>query len=114
MKKTLLFALALMVGGCANERSGLWEAGACKKISDASGLFLYVSGELLEEADKLKKEGKGAEADESYEGVLFLTELATNYAKILKLIANRQMDSYWRGKMVRGTTRLRPTTRTGS
>ena len=34
--------------------------------------------------------------------------------KLLKLIANRQMDSYWRGKMVRGTARLRPTTRTVS
>ena len=81
MKKALLLALALMVGGCAVKRSGLWEAEDCKKISDASGLFLYVSGELLEEADKLKKEGKEAEADESYEGVLFLSELATNYAK---------------------------------
>ena len=63
-----------------SKRSGLWEAEDCKKISDASGLFLYVSGELLEEADKLKKEGKEAEADESYEGVFFLSELATNYA----------------------------------
>ena len=81
MKKALLLALALMVGGCANERSGLWEAEDCKKISDASGFFLYVSGEFLEEADKLKKEGKEAEADESYEGVLYSSELATNYAK---------------------------------
>ena len=63
------------------ERSGLWEAEDCKKISDASGLFLYVSGELLEEADKLKKEGKEAEADESFEGALFLSELAANYAR---------------------------------
>ena len=81
MKKALLLVLALMVGGCANERSGLWEAEDCKKISDASGLFLYVSGELLEKAEKLKKEGKEAKADESYEGVLFLSELAANYAK---------------------------------
>jgi len=64
-----------------SKRSGLWETEDCKKISDASGLFLYVSGELLEEADKLKKEGKEAEADESYEGVLFVTELSANYAK---------------------------------
>ena len=64
-----------------SKRSGLWEAEDCKKISDASGLFLYVSGELLEEADKLKKEGKEAEADESYEGVLFVSKLAANYAK---------------------------------
>ena len=57
-----------------SKRSGLWEAEDCKKISDASGLFLYVSGELLEEADKLKKEGKEAETDESYGGVLFVSE----------------------------------------
>ena len=64
-----------------SKRSGLWEAEDCKKISDASGLLLYVSGELLEEADKLKKEGKEAEADESYGDVLFVSELAANYAK---------------------------------
>ena len=59
----------------------MWETEDCKKISDASGLLLYVSGELLEEADKLKTERKEAEVDESYEGVLFLSELAANYAK---------------------------------
>lgn len=62
-------------------RWGYWKAEDCKKVSDASGLFLYFSGELLREADKLKKEGKEKEADESYKGVLFLSELATNYAK---------------------------------
>ena len=97
--RSVIFGLGCLLGGVflANyfgaeagaqqqtvERSGLWEAEDCKKISDASGLFLYVSGELIEEAYKLKKEGEEAEADESYEGVLFLTELATNYAKIFE------------------------------
>jgi hypothetical protein len=81
MKKALMLALALMAGGCAMNRSGLWRAEDCRKISDASGLFLYASGEYLEEADKLKKEGKEEEADKSYEGAFFLSELATNYAK---------------------------------
>jgi hypothetical protein len=52
------------------ECSGVWEAEDCKKINDASGVFLYVSGELLEEADRLTNEGYEAEANKSYEGGL--------------------------------------------
>ena len=31
----------------------IWAAEDCKNISDASGLFLYVSGENLEEGERL-------------------------------------------------------------
>ena len=94
--RSVIFGLGCLLGGAflANyfgaeigaqqqtvERSGLWEAEDCKKISDASGVFLYVSGELLTEADRLTNEGSEAEANESYEGGLSFSELATNYAK---------------------------------
>ncbi len=94
--RSVIFGLGCILGGVflANyfgaesgaqqqtvERSGLWEAQDCKKISDASGVFLYVSGELLEEGDRLRNEGSEAEAKESYEGGLFFSELAANYAK---------------------------------
>jgi hypothetical protein len=94
--RSVIFGLGCLLGGAflANyfgaeagaqqqtvERSGLWEAEDCRNISGASGLFLYVSGELLEEADELRKEGDEAEANESYEGGLSFSELAANYAK---------------------------------
>ena len=94
--RSVIFGLSFLIGGVflANyfgaeagaqqqtvERSGLWEAEDCRNISGASGLFLYVSGELLEEADRLTNEGSEAEANESYEGGLFFSELAANYAR---------------------------------
>ena len=94
--RSVIFGLSFLLGGVflANlfgaeagarqqtvERSGLWEAEDCRNISGASGLFLYVSGELLEEADELREEGDEAEANESYEGGLSFSELAANYAK---------------------------------
>ena len=57
----------------------IWKAEDCKKISDGSGAFLYISGLLFEEGDKLKKEGKNS--DESFEGALFASQLSANYAK---------------------------------
>ena len=57
-----------------------WAAEDCRNISGASGLFLYVTGELLEEADELREEGYEAEANESYEDGLSFSELAANYA----------------------------------
>ena len=101
--RSVIFVLSCLLGGAllvnyfaaeagaqkqTVERSGLWEAEDCKKISDAPGLFLYVSGEILEEADKLRKEGKKAEANESYEGALLFSELAANFAKNFETYCN--------------------------
>ena len=58
-----------------------WEAEDCRDISGASGVFLYVSGEVLEEADELREGGDEAEANESYESGLRFSELAANYAR---------------------------------
>ena len=58
-----------------------WEVEDCRNISGASGLFLSVSGELLEEASELTEEGYEAEANESYEDGLSFSELAANFAK---------------------------------
>ena len=59
----------------------IWAAKDCKNISDASGLFLYVSGENLKEGDRLSNEEYEAEANESYESGLRFSELAANYAR---------------------------------
>ena len=58
-----------------------WAAADCSNISGSSGLFLAVSGGLLEEADRLTNEGSEAEATESYEGGLAFSELAANFAR---------------------------------
>ena len=94
--RSVIFGLGCLIGGAflanyfgaeagaqqqAVERSGLWEAEDCKKISDASGLFLYVSGENLGEGERLTNEGYDAEARESYESGLRFSELAANFAK---------------------------------
>ena len=92
--RSVIFGLGCLLGGAflanlfgaeagAQQQTveRIWAAEDCKNISDASGLFLYVSGELLEEADEFREEGDEVEANESYEGVLFISELATNFAK---------------------------------
>ena len=63
------------------EHSGYWKAEDCKKISEASGTFLYISGELLEEADISDKKGAERDAEEAFEAALVFSELAANYAK---------------------------------
>ena len=63
------------------QRMGFWKPEDCKKVSDTSGLFLYFSGQAIEEATTLEEEGKTAAADEKYLEGMALAELAANYAK---------------------------------
>ena len=91
--RSVIFGLSFLIGGAflANlfgAEAGAqqqtvegWEAEDCRDISGASGLFLYVAGELLAEADRLTNEGSEAEANESYESGLRFSELAANFAK---------------------------------
>ena len=92
--RSVIFGLGCLLGGAflanyfgaeagAQQQTveRIWAAEDCKKISDASGLFLYVSGELLEEGERLTNEGSEAEARESYEDGLGFSELATNFAR---------------------------------
>ena len=47
-------------------RIGYWKAENCKKVSDASGLFLFLSGKSLKEAEKFKKAGRKKESESSF------------------------------------------------
>ena len=47
------------VGAQQHTVERIWKAEDCKKISDGSGAFLYISGLLFEEGDKLKKDCSG-------------------------------------------------------
>ncbi len=63
------------------ERWGRWKAEDCKKVSDASGVFLYFSGESMKEGEKHEEMGHQEKADKHYEDAMALAELAANYAK---------------------------------
>jgi hypothetical protein len=92
--RSVIFGLSFLIGGVflanlfgaeagAQQQTveRIWAAEDCQNISGASGLFLYVSGENLEEGERLTDEGYEAEANESYESGLRFSELAANYAR---------------------------------
>ena len=63
------------------ERWGRWKAEDCKKVSEASGVFLYFAGESIQEGEKHEKMGHQEKADKHYLDAMALAELAANYAK---------------------------------
>ena len=92
--RSVIFGLGCLLGGAflanyfgaeagAQQQTveRIWAAEDCKNISDASATFLYLSGELLGEGERLTDEGYEAEANESYESGLRFSELAANYAR---------------------------------
>ena len=92
--RSVIFGLGCLLGGVflanyfgaelgAQQQTveGIWAAEDCKNISDASATFLYLSGELLGEGERLTNEGSEAEARESYEDGLGMSELAANFAR---------------------------------
>ena len=63
------------------EKRGMWKPADCKKVSDASGTFLYLAGESMKEGEKHEKMGHKEKADGHYLDAMALAELAANYAK---------------------------------
>ena len=63
------------------ERWGRWKPEDCKKVSEASGVFLYFAGESIKEGEKHEKMGHQEKADKHYLDAMALAELAANYAK---------------------------------
>ena len=63
------------------ERWGRWKPEGCKKVSEASGTFLYIAGESMKEGEKHEKMGHQEKADKHYLDAMALVELAANYAK---------------------------------
>ena len=59
---------------------GYWKKEDCQQIRGASGLFLYIAGQLIEESSEFRDQGKNKQADELFEGALKLSEIARNYA----------------------------------
>ena len=63
------------------ERWGRWKAEDCRKVSEASGVFLYFAGESMKEGEKHEEMGHQEKADKHYLDAMALAELASNYAK---------------------------------
>ncbi len=59
---------------------GYWKQQDCKKVSEGSGLFLAISGGLLEESRKSRDQGQEKKADELFEAALKVSEIARNFA----------------------------------
>ena len=62
------------------EKWGRWKPEDCKKVSDASGIFLYFAGESIKEGEKHEEMGHQEKADKHYLDAMALAELAANYA----------------------------------
>ena len=63
------------------ERWGRWKAEDCRKVSAASGVFLYFAGESMKEGEKHEEMGHQEKADKHYLDAMALAGLAANYAK---------------------------------
>ena len=62
-------------------KRGMWKSEDCKKVSDAAGMYLYVSGELAGKSKKEREEGKVKEADKTFEGAWALASMASFHAE---------------------------------
>jgi len=68
---------------------GHWKIEDCKKISDAAGSYLYLSGRLLQIADIAEKAGDKKKANENYEGSYFFSVLSANAAKNFEVFCKK-------------------------
>ena len=71
------------------ERMGYWKAEDCKKVSDAAGIFVYYSYELLEQSGDLREDGNELQADRLGDGGGALSQVAANYAKTFEAFCKR-------------------------
>ena len=94
MTKFLVLAIALVSPGLsyADSHKGkdnsskpvseeTWKREDCLKISEAAGLLLYQSGELLKASENQRNLGKKREAARSFELGLGLSEVSANFAR---------------------------------
>jgi len=71
------------------KRKGMWKPEDCKKVSEASGAYLYFSGQVFKKRAALEKDGNKVAADEAFSEATVLAELAANYAKNFETYCKR-------------------------
>ena len=87
-----LLILLIPISGCSYAEEsdiGLWESEDCKKISEAAGVFLYTSGELLKTAGKERTAGKEKKSEKSYAATMYFSELSENAARIFEAFCKK-------------------------
>ena len=102
--KAHTFALVtLIANGVHSHESDIayWKSDDCNKVSQAAGLYLYTSGELLKTAEKERKAERNnrpkgldklEESDELhdlYEAALFYSELSANATKNFEVFCKK-------------------------
>jgi len=71
------------------EKRGMWKPEDCKKISQASGAYLYFSGEAFKKRSALEKDRNQVDADKAFSEARALAELAANFAKNFEAYCKR-------------------------
>jgi hypothetical protein len=102
--KAHAFVFATLIANGVNSHQSdiaYWESDDCNKVSQAAGLYLYTSGELLKAAEKerkaernnkpkaLHKLEESEELHDLYEGVLFYSELSANATKNFQVFCKK-------------------------
>lgn len=102
--KAHAFALATLIANGVNSHQSdiaYWPSDDCNKVSQAAGLYLYTSGELLKAAEKerkaernnkpkaLHKLEESEELHDLYEVVLFYSELSANATKNFQVFCKK-------------------------
>ena len=71
---------------------GPWSASDCEKVSATAGTYLYVSGLVTAEADRLEKEGKHNASEKALDKALLFSELARNAAITFSSFCNKKSN----------------------
>ena len=90
--KSLIFCLAFLISSAAVGHESAfepWPASECKKVSAAAGSYLYVSGVLVGEVDRLEKEGERLASQETLNKALLFSELSRNAAEAFSSFCKR-------------------------
>ena len=66
-------------GGEDKASETIWSDEDCEAISKASGLYLYISGDVVERSDKADEQKKKAAL---FEAGVALSQLSVNHAKV--------------------------------
>jgi len=59
---------------------GFWAEKDCRSTSKAAGIYSYVSGDAMQNADAANKAGQTEQMKESYESALLFSQLSANLA----------------------------------
>ena len=59
---------------------GFWAEKDCRSTSKAAGIYSYVSGDAMQNADAANKAGQTEQMKESYESALLFSQMSANLA----------------------------------